>query len=86
MSMKIEIPFGTNSYVYLAVKDKRVKQPHKCQVVGYWISADPNRSEIRLVHYNGSQFDYCLSLPLNEIDGVLFENEELASKAMNERK
>lgn len=84
--MKIEVPFKTDSYVYLAIKDKRVKQPHKCHVIGYWISADPDRSEIHLAHYSGNKFEYSCSLPLKDIQGVLFENEALALKAMNERK
>lgn len=85
MSVNINVPYAPGSYVYRVIKDKRVKEPHKCKVMGYWISADSSRSEVHLVHYVNDTFDYSIAIPLTEIHGTIFESEISACIAMKDR-
>ena len=78
----IEVPFAIDSYVYKAIKDKRIKHPHRCWVAGYWISDDDSCSTIHIVHYIGSTFDYSEEIKLADAMKLLFRNEADAEEAM----
>ena len=65
-------PCKVGDTVYKVVRDKRVKKPYECEVVGFWYSKDENCNNAHLVRYVNGVFDSSFSVPLMEFGKTVF--------------
>jgi hypothetical protein len=79
----VMLPCKVGDTVYRVIGDKRVKKPHKCKVIGFWLSAEESYNSVHLVRYVNDVLDYSVSLPLSEFGKSLFLSEDEALEEMN---
>lgn len=79
----VMLPCRVGDTVYRVINDKRVKKPHECKVIGFWLSVEERYSSVHLVNYVNGAFNYSLSLPLTEFGKSIFLSEYKALEEMD---
>jgi hypothetical protein len=82
-SVCVRLPCGLGDTVYLVIRDKRVKYPHKCKVIGFWLSMDESCNSVHLARHINDVLDYSASLPLSEFGKNIFLSEDKALEEIN---